>query len=101
MLYHQFFSNHAFPEYGPALIEHVLLIHGFNNSSKIGKTFTIEKDIDQLMIALEEANGLFQAAKKQHSLVSIDVSKNQNVQTEIIFYSIGLHYSKKRNKAYS
>lgn len=75
-----FFSNYAFSEYGPALIEHVLLKHGFNNSAKIGKTFTIEKDIDQLMIALEEANGLFQAAKKQHSLVSIDTStcKNQN-----------------------
>lgn len=57
-------------EYGPALIEHVLLKYGFTNSTKIGKSFDIVKDIDELMKALNEADLLFQSAKNKHSLVS-------------------------------
>lgn len=64
--------------------------------AKIGKTFNIEKDIDQLLMALEEANSLFQAAKKEHSLVSIDVSttKMVNFHTDA-FYRVTLSKRKK------
>lgn len=65
-----------FLEYGPPLIEHVLLKHGFTNASKINKTFDVTKDIDELMLALKEANDLFQSAKNGHSLVSVDIKGN-------------------------
>lgn len=65
-------------EYGPALIEHVLLKHGFNNSAKIGKTFDIEKDINCLMDALTEANNLFQTGKYNHQLVRFVVCIHSN-----------------------
>ncbi|XP_001813943.2 ribosome quality control complex subunit NEMF homolog [Tribolium castaneum] len=51
-------------EYGPPLIEHVLLKQGFSNSTKIGKTFNIESDVDKVLCALEEAENLFSEAKK-------------------------------------
>ncbi|CAH1998985.1 unnamed protein product [Acanthoscelides obtectus] len=56
-------------EYGPPLIEHVLVKHGFTNATKIGKTFNIMEDIDRLMEALQEAEDILQAAKKEHSKV--------------------------------
>lgn len=50
-------------EYGPAIIEHVLLNQGFSNNTKIGKTFVIENDIDKIMAAIEEAEKIFTQAK--------------------------------------
>jgi predicted ribosome quality control (RQC) complex YloA/Tae2 family protein len=50
-------------EYGPGVIEHVLLKHGFTSGTKIGKTFSIENDSDRVLCALEEAEKLFANAK--------------------------------------
>ncbi|XP_066262814.1 ribosome quality control complex subunit NEMF homolog [Euwallacea similis] len=51
-------------EYGPSLLEHVLLKQGFTNSTKIGKTFDINQDIDKLMLGLSEAKSIFNSAQK-------------------------------------
>nr|CAH7713769.1 unnamed protein product [Callosobruchus chinensis] len=56
-------------EYGPPLIEHVLLKHGFTNAAKIGKTFSITEDIDRLMEALQDAENILQTGRKEHSKV--------------------------------
>ena len=56
-------------EYGPAVIEHVLLRQGFSNSTKIGKTFSIENDTDKVLDALDEAEKLFAEAKESTSKV--------------------------------
>lgn len=50
-------------DYGPALIEHVLLKNGFTNSTKIGKTFDIDRDIERLFVAMEEAKIIVENAK--------------------------------------
>lgn len=57
-------------EYGPALLEHVLLKHGFTNASKVGKTFDITKDIDRLVEAIKEADEIMESAKKQTAKVN-------------------------------
>lgn len=62
-------------EYGPAIIEHVLLLQGFSNSTKLGKTFNIQEDIDKLMNAINEAENIFQLAKQSHEKVFIFGSK--------------------------
>ncbi|XP_066142754.1 ribosome quality control complex subunit NEMF homolog [Euwallacea fornicatus] len=51
-------------EYGPSLLEHVLLKQGFTNSTKIGKTFHINQDIDKLMLGLSEADLIFKSVQK-------------------------------------
>lgn len=58
-----------FIEYGPAIVDHVLLRQGFSNSTKIGKTFNIQQDIDKLMDAVVEAENIFQLAKQNHEKV--------------------------------
>lgn len=60
----------AFLVYGPPLIEHVLLKHGFNNATKLGKTFDIENDINKLYEAIMEANNLLQSVTSGHTVVS-------------------------------
>lgn len=55
-------------EYGPALIEHVLLKHGFKNT-KI-KDFNMETSLEKLHLALTEAENVLSAAKMNHSKVS-------------------------------
>lgn len=52
-----------FVEYGPALLEHVLLKHGFTNASKVGKTFNVAEDLDKLMEAIDEAEQIMHNAK--------------------------------------
>lgn len=59
----------VFVEYGPALIEHVLLKFGFSNASKIGKTFNLEDDIQKLMDAIQEAEVIMENSKKGPSKV--------------------------------
>lgn len=63
-----------FVEYGPAIIEHVLLKQGFSNSTKIRKTFNIREDIDKLMDATSEAEHIFQLAKQNHEKVFKNIS---------------------------
>ncbi|GFN73720.1 nuclear export mediator factor nemf-like, partial [Plakobranchus ocellatus] len=46
-------------DYGPAIVEHVLLGAGFAENAKIGKGFDLNTDLDRLMQALEEAESLF------------------------------------------
>lgn len=52
-------------EYGPPLIEHVLLKQGFGNSTKIGKTFDVSADVDKLMQAILEADKIFKIAQTE------------------------------------
>lgn len=56
-------------DYGPALIEHILLKHKFTNASKIGKTFNIENDLQELFLAIQDGEAILQTARKQHSKV--------------------------------
>lgn len=58
-----------FLDYGPALIEHVLLKHGFTNASKIGKSFDINNDINELFLAIQDAEVMMEKAKKEVSKV--------------------------------
>ncbi|KAH1014684.1 hypothetical protein HUJ05_012526 [Dendroctonus ponderosae] len=52
-------------EFGPALLEHVLLKQGLVNSVKIGKTFDIHNDIDKVITAISEAESIFKTAQSQ------------------------------------
>ena len=47
-----------FTDFGPALIEHVLLEAGFAGNSKIGKDVNIERDLGRLLSALKSAEGI-------------------------------------------
>ncbi|RZC38320.1 nuclear export mediator factor NEMF -like [Asbolus verrucosus] len=78
-------------EYGPAIIEHVLLKQGFPNSTKIGKTFSIENDIQKVVCALEEAERLFEEAKKcvsKHLLSPYKEFPSFNVAVDEFFSSM-------------
>ncbi|GAB6026032.1 hypothetical protein CHUAL_012242 [Chamberlinius hualienensis] len=50
-------------EFGPALIEHVLLKFGFTENVKIGKGFKVHQDISKLVSALEDADQIFTSIK--------------------------------------
>lgn len=50
-------------EYGPALIEHVFLLNGFKNSTRIGKDFNIETDVEKLSIAILQAEDIMNKAR--------------------------------------
>ncbi|XP_045460688.1 nuclear export mediator factor NEMF homolog isoform X1 [Harmonia axyridis] len=69
-------------EYGPALIEHVLIGKGFNNNCKIGKTFNITTDFEQLFEALIEADDIFRKAKEVKSKGYIIQKKEDKVSTK-------------------
>ncbi|XP_023716969.1 nuclear export mediator factor NEMF homolog isoform X3 [Cryptotermes secundus] len=49
-------------DYGPAIIEHVLLKAGFSTGCKLGKGFDLEKDMSKLLAALNEADHLLDLA---------------------------------------
>lgn len=76
-------------EYGPALLEHVLLNHGFTNASKVGKTFKIPEDLDTLMQAIQEAEKIMQEAKKSPSKGYIIQKKEErpSQSAQEFFYS--------------
>ncbi|ERL92434.1 hypothetical protein D910_09748 [Dendroctonus ponderosae] len=59
------FTWRSFLEFGPALLEHVLLKQGLVNSVKIGKTFDIHNDIDKVITAISEAESIFKTAQSQ------------------------------------
>lgn len=58
-------------DYGPAVIDHVLLEAGFPSNCKLGKQFDIEKDIQKLHAALLKAEELICVASKTTSKVKI------------------------------
>ncbi|KAL1514040.1 hypothetical protein ABEB36_003364 [Hypothenemus hampei] len=69
-------------EYGPALLEHVLLKHGFASSTKVGKTFDINQDVDKLLVALAEADSIFQDAKHKQFKGYIIQKKEERPATD-------------------
>lgn len=56
-------------EFGPSLIEHVLMINSFKNSSVIGKDFDIETDTNKLLVAISQAEDIINKAKETVSHV--------------------------------
>ncbi|XP_049952116.1 ribosome quality control complex subunit NEMF-like [Schistocerca serialis cubense] len=54
-------------EYGPAVIEHVLLRGGFPSGCKFGKNFNVTEDLPKLCEALTEAEKLMENAARQVS----------------------------------
>jgi hypothetical protein len=59
-----------FIDYGPAIIEHVLLKSGFNAGCKLGKGFDMKKDTPKLLAALDEADHLLDLALQREPKVS-------------------------------
>lgn len=57
-------------DYGPAVIEHVLLNIGFTSSTKVGKDVKIPDDIDKIVEAMNEAQKIMDKAKIEHSKVT-------------------------------
>lgn len=70
----------------------MLLKHGFANSSKIGKTFSIIDDIDRLMEAIEDAEQIMGSAKKCPLKVYIYGKDEENL---LFKFSLGLHHTEK------
>lgn len=57
-------------EYGPPLIEHVLLKAGFPNSTKTGKDFDIGGNLERICAAFLEADKILKRGKTQKSKVN-------------------------------
>ncbi|XP_022913769.2 ribosome quality control complex subunit NEMF homolog [Onthophagus taurus] len=79
-------------EYGPSLLEHVLLKFGFKNSAKLGKDFKTDRDINKLYEAILDAENLMNEAKKIPSKGFIIQKKEERPNSENIeqmeyFYS--------------
>jgi hypothetical protein len=64
------FKHGFFVDYGPAIIEHVLLKAGFSAGCKLGKGFDLEKDMPKLLVALNEADCLLDLASQREPKVS-------------------------------
>ncbi len=45
-------------DFGPSLVEHVLLEHGFAANSRVGKDFDIERDFQRLFEAMQTARNI-------------------------------------------
>jgi len=69
------FIHCFFVDYGPAIIEHVLLKSGFTTGCKLGKGFDLEKDMPKLMAALSEADHLLDLVAHQEPKVSQEVPR--------------------------
>jgi hypothetical protein len=68
---HIVYLQHCFfADYGPAIIEHVLLQAGFTAGCKLGKGFDSDKDMPKLLAALSEADHLLDQALHQETKVS-------------------------------
>ncbi|XP_071453923.1 ribosome quality control complex subunit NEMF homolog [Hetaerina americana] len=78
-------------DYGPAVIEHVLLSAGFATNCKLGKTFDIARDVDNLHKALIEAENLMTNASKEVSKGYIVQKLEKKIKglegEEEVFYS--------------
>jgi hypothetical protein len=68
-----------FVDYGPAIIEHVLIKAGYNAGCKLGKGFDLEKDMSKLLVALNEADYLLDLALEREPKVSQDGSCAYNM----------------------
>lgn len=53
-----FFNFSLLLDYGPALIEHILLESGFAANSRIGTHFDINRDLPKLHMALKSAEDI-------------------------------------------
>lgn len=71
-------------EYGPALLEHVLLKQGISNSAKLEKTFHTNRDIDKLVDAILEADMIFKTAQKQPSKGYIIQKKEEHPKPDSV-----------------
>lgn len=82
-------------EFGPAIIDHVLLEAGFVGGCKIGKGFDVDKDFPKLAVALENAEKIFAEAMKNPSKGYITQKKEvrplQDGREEYIFASVEFH----------
>ncbi|CAG9863169.1 unnamed protein product [Phyllotreta striolata] len=78
-------------EYGPAIIEHVLLKRNFPNSTKIGKNLNQNEDIDRILEALNEAEDIFQNIKPEQIKGYIIQKKEErptsDANSTTVFYS--------------
>jgi hypothetical protein len=68
------YEHGFFVDYGPAIIEHVLIKAGFSAGCKVGKGFDLEKDMSRLLAALNEADHLLDLAVEREPKVSEDGS---------------------------
>ncbi|XP_044747380.1 nuclear export mediator factor NEMF homolog [Coccinella septempunctata] len=68
-------------DYGPSLIEHVLIGKGFSNNCKIGKTFNLSTDLEALFEAIMEAENIFGKARGAINKGYIIQKKEEKVST--------------------
>ncbi|XP_060068947.1 ribosome quality control complex subunit NEMF-like [Ylistrum balloti] len=78
-------------DYGPAIVEHSLLVAGIPEYAKIGKHFSVNDDMGQLHIAVEEAEMLFDflqsepckgvIVQKKEKRVTVKEGDNQDLLT--------------------
>ncbi|KAK7790282.1 hypothetical protein R5R35_003862 [Gryllus longicercus] len=54
-------------EYGPAILEHILLGAGFAANCKLGKSFHVPQDIPRLLDAFQQAEALFDIGQEKPS----------------------------------
>lgn len=82
-------------EFGPAVIDHVLLQAGFPAGCKIGKGFDVSADFPKLVTALENAENMFKEAMNNISKGYITQKKelkpSQDGKEEYIFASVEFH----------
>ncbi|KAK4883945.1 hypothetical protein RN001_000216 [Aquatica leii] len=69
-------------DFGASLIEHVLLMHNFTNASKLGKTFHIDKDINELFSAIQDANLIVESVKNETSKGYLIQKKEERANTD-------------------
>ncbi|XP_015522227.1 nuclear export mediator factor NEMF homolog isoform X1 [Neodiprion lecontei] len=82
-------------EFGPAIIDHVLLQTGFPVNCKIGKNFDVANDFPKLVLALEAADKIFTEAIKSISKGYITQKKearpSQDGKEDYIFANVEFH----------
>ena len=65
-------------DYGPALIEHVLIEHGFAPNSRIGTQFDINRDVPKLHMALLSAENILKSVGTSSKVYSFIKGRNSN-----------------------
>uniref|UniRef100_A0A646QDP9 Nuclear export mediator factor NEMF n=1 Tax=Hemiscolopendra marginata TaxID=943146 RepID=A0A646QDP9_9MYRI len=75
-------------EFGPALIDHVLLGSNYPVNGKMGKNFALDSEVPRLMLALEEAEHIFKEKlfnekgyiiKMQEKKTSLKTDNDENI----------------------
>ncbi|XP_063538930.1 ribosome quality control complex subunit NEMF homolog [Cydia strobilella] len=73
-------------EYGPAIIDHVLLESGLTGNMKIstepGKGFFVERDLDKLLEAVKKAEALMETARREVAKGFITQKKEERPQPQ-------------------